>query len=144
MKIRERLEGKLFKDIIFDHDPEQDRIGGRNREIVVLIASPDVCYKNYLKFNSSLNDDGLPRWRKFIDVHNKTYTDLPKKDNTLVLNSECLYNPVLDYKFYDQLVKFLNIDNLYDHAKIIHKMWYDCQINAEKEFVEEATRIYQE
>ena len=144
MRFRNIFSDAVFTNFIrFDHIMQYDDYNDHTNKYLFLRSDVDLCTKHYMKLGPCFCNMGILKWQKLIHVHNSTLDKLPNQSNHLILNGPILWNSVLDKDFYDKMVKFFEFDNMYEHAKIVHKMWYDGQINAEQEFLQEAKRLYE-
>jgi hypothetical protein len=58
-----------------------------------------------------------------------------ENEKVLRISSDCLNNTELDKDFYDTIINFLELDNQYDNAYQIHKMWKNVNCKAEQNIV---------
>ena len=118
-----------------------DKISNKELNLICCIDA-DLAYKNYIKINSSFNNRGLEYFFNQINEFNENATALKNQKNVLVIdNSNLLKNP-LDYNYYDKIVSFLNLENDYRNANIIHNAWLTCQERAEQEFLNQIQQLY--
>jgi hypothetical protein len=120
-----------------------DEIENKNLNTLFLTASPELSYFCYLKFNSNLNIS-LPevfklKNHKLNEYHKRIALE---STNITVVDSDILFQPTLDQNFYNNLVSWANITNLYDHANKIHGLWYSAHKRAEQEFIEHVSTVY--
>lgn len=108
---------------------------------VILTIDPNLAYKSYLKFNNNLNNTTVEDFLKFAKLENEKHTSLAS-EKIKVLSSDILFNETLDRTFYNELVEFLDSNNLYDQACEIHQLWYQAHKRAEREIVEHFTLFY--
>lgn len=124
----------LNKCIMLDHNIENIVVTDDPMKIVVMIARPRHALKSYLKFNPTLNGHTVRTFMRHVDDDNKSNTRFTSSNaNTIVVDSSILYNPILDKELYTSIVAFLDIEDCYDNANEIHKIWYDLHVKAEKE-----------
>ncbi|CAB4128605.1 hypothetical protein UFOVP112_44 [uncultured Caudovirales phage] len=129
-----RYREDLNKIIAFSHGPLWP-----TTKTLVLQVSPDLAYKSYLKFNSNLNTRSRVRFINDVtDLNALNYFGI----DHCILNSDVLFTPTLSDYFYNQLINFFGLENLFEHASIIHNLWYDRHIKAEREFVEDVVKLY--
>jgi hypothetical protein len=113
---------------------------------ILLRASGEFCMEKFLKLHPhyilELQNEGkymdLESVSSFLDkLDSNNGSFVPKEGHKiLTCDSETLYNEILDREFYENMVNFFNISNEYEHAKDVHKAWYNCHINAKKECID--------
>ena len=122
---------KLDKTLLHTHD--LDKIV--DTQSIVINMDPTFSYNFYLKFVPSIG------WNKqqFLDdvktqnEHIKEYAR--NHNNCFLIDTEKLYSPVLDRKIYDDMINFLSIENVYEHAQAAHKLWYDLRKGSEEDII---------
>lgn len=74
---------------------------------------------------------------KTIEYNQANLAHVPlSNEKVLYVESEKLNKPTLDKEFYDRIVDFLSIENVYEAASQIHERWYNLHHQAEKQVVE--------
>ena len=101
---------------------------------------PDISYKNYIKINSSMNNQGIEIFYKVIDEFNAIADTF--NDRSLVVNNSILFQETLDINYYNKLVQYFDLDYQYEKAQQIHNAWYTAQIRSQQEFLKEVRRLY--
>lgn len=88
---------------------------------------PDVAYKYYsIMLDRTLDQD---KFFKEIKEYNVLVKEkINREENILVLNNNLLNKEILDHDYYNQLINFLNLNDDYEQAKIVHKAWMSCRI----------------
>lgn len=125
---------RLNKCIMLDHNIENMIVTNDPMKIVVMVARPKHALKSYLKFNPTINGHTVKTFMRHVDDDNKSNTRFASSNaSTIVIDSNILYNSVLDKELYTRIVSFLEIEDCYDKANEIHKIWYDLHMKAEKE-----------
>jgi hypothetical protein len=109
-----------------------------SQKTLILTVDPDLAYRCYLKFNSYLNKHSVCNFMIKAEQYNK----LPVSANTKMLDSTILYQPTLDREFYNEMIDWFNLANLYDDANYVHGLWYQAHQRAESEFVQDITKLY--
>lgn len=113
-----------------------------NKFLGVFVDS-ETCYKSYLKFNSNLDSTTKENFLEYCNNWFDKCKILSEKHNKLkILDCNILQNPILDKNLYDEIINWFEIDNQYDSACEIHNIWYQLHRKAEKEFVEDITKLY--
>ena len=108
-------------------------------------VEPELCYKAYLKFSSSLDATTKDFFMEYLNNWFLTCSELSSSNPKLkFLDCTRLFQETLDYDLYQNLISWFDIDDKYEHAKEIHKIWYNLHKKAEKEFVSDITKIYSE
>ncbi|MEY4431927.1 MAG: hypothetical protein RLZZ44_57, partial [Bacteroidota bacterium] len=114
-------------------------------KFLALDVKPSICLKNYLKFNSCLDSTSQ---ENFLMYNKDWLTQCKKiaenKEKIKIINCDNLYSNNLDYDTYYQIISWLDIDDQYETACKIHKLWFDLQKQAEKQFIEDITKLYSE
>lgn len=73
--------------------------------------------------NASEHYNAMSKYKITARHVEEVYKNLPK--DHLLLNCTDLLNEVLNKDFYDEATSYFGIDNDYESAKIVHKLWYD-------------------
>ena len=111
---------------------------------IAMTVNPELALRCYRKFNSNLNNSSATNFLRGTARENsltKTVSaDHPT--NVLLLDSELLYNSVLDKDLYSQIVDWFGLENNYSTAQQIHKKWFDLHQKAERELLNDLSRIY--
>jgi hypothetical protein len=134
-EFRDRL-----KNIVIGHthkikiEPEYWYIFGK--------ASPDTCYKHYLKINSSFNNTGINGFLDDVNIFNQNVDSYKNLDNVLAIDNDLLLSDVLDVDYYKKIITFLNLNNDYDNANLLHQQWRELIKNSDSDFVNEVNRLY--
>ena len=105
---------------------------------ILCTVDPDIAYKNYLKFNSSLNNVGKEWFLKEVQDINNQFND----HLGLVLDNSSLLQDTLDKNIYYKICDYLELEDKYNQANRIHKSWYVCQKRSEWDFLQEVTDLY--
>lgn len=148
LKIEWLYRNKFNSLFRFSHDTlllrkyYQSAIFNKQKSIV-LTSSPELCLRVYLKFNSSLNNEGLDGFKSAIVKHNRIVNKfLSTESHVLALNSDLLYSPILDKSLYNSCIEFLKIEDCYQHANAIHNVWYRLHLTAEKDMRDFISKMY--
>lgn len=110
-----------------DDDPDH--------RMICLWSSPNNVLYGYLKFDPYLHDRTREEFLVYAarETHNiKRYVP-QSNEKLLAINAFKLYNEVLDKETYDSMIGFLDIDNQYEQARIVHAAWYKLQERARKQ-----------
>ena len=137
-----QIEWKLrtqLKDIDISHNI--DMISDEKLNLLCCI-DPDLAYRNYIKVNSSFNNQGLESFFNDIEKFNKNANNLKEQKNILVVDNSDLFKKSLDYDYYNKIISFLNLNNDYETANIIHNAWITCQERSEQEFLNQIQQLY--
>lgn len=73
--------------------------------------------------NASKHYNGMSKYKITAQHLQEVYKNLPK--DHLLMNCTDLLNEKLDKNFYTSATSYFGIDNDYESAKIVHKLWYD-------------------
>jgi len=108
------LLGNDQNEIIFD----------KYDKIVLATTDPTLAHSVYKKFNPHGSSDD-----EFIDLvllQNQSAIELAStnKEKFKLIDSTLLFDSKLDYNLYTDIVSFLHLDNNYESAEDIHKLWY--------------------
>ena len=113
------------------------------KKTLILTIDPMLAYKCYVKFNSNLNNMLKDQFIQGIELANQSHSLLSKSnENIQLLDSTILYQPSLDYDWYQELISKLNLDNNYQSANIIHKLWYDGHKRSERDITHDMTMLF--
>lgn len=122
---------QLDKTILHTHDLSKLTTGPN----IIITMDPVFSYNFYLKITPSIGEDK----QDFINTvirQNKENTEYTKNTNSYLLDTQQLYLPVLDRQIYDDMIQFLNIDNQYESAQHVHKLWYDLRKGQEEDIMD--------
>ena len=129
-----RYRKKLDKIIMFSHHIED--ILSPNK-VVILTMRPKYAYRTYVKFNPKINGHTVKSFMRQVERDNLSNTSFRNKGaETIVIDASLLYTSVLDKQVYDNVVSFMGVENVYDTANTIHKLWYDLHVKAVLEYTE--------
>lgn len=137
-----RIEWKhrtRLRDIEISH--KIDDISDENLNLLCCIDS-DLAYRNYIKINSSFNSSGLESFFNDIKKFNENANNLKKQKNILVVDNSDLFKKSLNHDYYNKIISFLNLNNDYETANIIHNAWISCQERSEQEFLNQIQQLY--
>jgi hypothetical protein len=133
---------ELFNNlIVFKHTLTSDH---QVNKLLILSTNPHIAYKNYFKFNSCLNNQTKEKFSSNVLEETKQNILYAKENNIpyLLLDSSVLWNPILNFKFYKNVVDFFELDNNYTQANYIHTLWFNRQLASEKDFIENVLKLY--
>ena len=126
------MHRQALKKVIL-HTHELDECG--SEPTIIITMDPMFSYNFYLKFAPmiALDKDGFIE--KVVRQNKENLDYANAQPNCFHIDTEQLYSPTLDRNIYDNMISFLNIDNVYECAQQVHKMWYDNRKSAEEEIV---------
>lgn len=131
----ERLPG-----IVIDHTPDIEI--EKNNFYIFCQIDENKAYKHYLKLNSSLIKRSKQGFLDYTKNWNKKVLKYQEHPNVLILDNSVLDNDVLDYSYYAKIINFLNLNDNYENANIIHQLWRNCHKTAEQDFLKEVVEVY--
>ena len=127
--------------VFFDHLPHL--IDTSKYKTIVMTIDPILAYKSYVKFNSNLNNHLK---HTFIDETAKLNNELLDAANTnnniLNLDSSLLFNNVLDRDLYMSAIEYFGLDDNYEHANELHKIWFNLHKKSEQELIQDLQVLY--
>lgn len=125
-----RVELDQYLD--FNHNIENLYDPSVPNKIIIMTTRPKYALKHYMKFNPLMNDNTIRSFMRQIKRDNESNTTLRvnQEDKTLVIDSNKLYNSVLDKELYKSITNFFEIGNVYEKANEVHKLWYDLNQKA--------------
>ena len=136
----ERLYRTFLNQFInFDH-----YINTNFNKSIIMTIDPILAYRSYVKFNSNLNSTQKNHFLDSIKFGNLTSSKFADT-NTLkvkLVNGDRLFNETLDLQLYLDVIEFFNLDNNYDLANSIHKLWYDGHKRSEQDIVTDMINLY--
>jgi len=109
----------------------------------LIVVSPELCYSSYIKLNTlnhKASKKDFMNWTaksNLLEEQRREY--LP---NFRVQKSDILFQEELDYNWYHEIVSSLHLEDNYNHAKLIHKKWYQLHKKAEKDIVRDLFELY--
>lgn len=108
---------------------------------VVLISDPELSYRSYIKFSSTLDIGTKDLFVETCTVYNDTVREMSRARD-IVIDSGLLFQSNLDQSWYDNLVIRLNLSNEYKYANQLHQRWYQLHRQAEKDMIRDLTLIF--
>lgn len=118
-----RTKKLITESIQVTHDLDVIKNIQGPKKIIGLSMDPYNALYHYFKFNPVLNLMGEEGFLNSVLLHNNSLSSLT--EDALILPADSLSNEILDQKFYNKVVEFLNIENSYELANFVHKLWYD-------------------
>ncbi len=129
---RPKIEGFVK----FNHNIEEMVVLDEPIKIVVLTMRPKYAVKAYVKFNPCLNGHSVKSFMRHVQRDNVSNLGYRNSNvQTIDLDARILYNETLDESFYSKVVDFIGVENRYEIASNIHRMWYNLHVKAEKELL---------
>lgn len=138
--------------IFFDHGNEGgwEKISNPIDSYKALLCAidPDLSYKNYVKWNSNLSNVPIHQYKKEIENNfsAKAYSDrLYKLDRLapcMIVDVSKLFQETLDKNFYQSIINFFQLEDHYNLAAELHSLWYNLNISAEKEMIQDLTKTF--
>ena len=132
----------LNNHVYFDHfiSDLEDTVSKR---LILTLEDPMLALQSYLKFNSNLNNSTHQDFLTSIKKYREQHITLPLYYPQIkVDSSDLLFQPTLDRDFYNRLIEWFELDDNYELANQVHKLWYDAHCRSEKEFVADITNFY--
>jgi hypothetical protein len=111
------------------------------QKTLILTTDPDLAYRCYVKFNIILNFKSPGYFKKQIQLTNLN-NSLINEENIKICCSDVLFNHTLDKNFYNELVDWFGLSDLYNEANYIHGLWFAGQQRAEQDIVTDLTKLY--
>jgi hypothetical protein len=108
---------------------------------VVLISDPELSYRSYIKFSSTLDIGTKELFVETCTVYNDTVREMARARD-IVIDSGMLFRSNLDQSWYDNLVIRLNLSNEYVYANQLHQRWYQLHRQAEKDMIRDLSLIF--
>ena len=110
---------------------------------LVMTIDPTLAYSCYLKLNSNLNNMSVDQFKQETVELNNYHIELAKSNpNIKLISADILYQPTLSRDFYNSVINWFNLEDLYDKANYVHQLWYQCHKRAEQEFVNDIAKFY--
>jgi len=107
---------------------------------LILTVDPELALRSYLKLNSNLNQC-TPEVFKQQTTQFNLGTEGQNLENKII-NVDCLYQPILDRTFYNNMIEWFELSDCYDLANQVHGLWYNAHERTEQEFVEYVNNFY--
>lgn len=106
-------------------------------------ANEDMCFRQYLKFNSLLNNQTASSFKRDAAEFNSIVKDRYNHySNVLILDNNKLDHDDLNIEYYQTLISFLNLNDDYAKASQLHTAWRQCHTRAAKDFLRVVTELY--
>lgn len=125
-----RTKSNLQDMIFVSHDLDKINIINQPKKVVALYLEPSNALFHYLKMNPALNGMSEELFLDSITNHKNKLSEI-NAEEILHVQIDKLYNETLDKEIYDNIVNFLNIDNEYEVANDVHKLWYNINKQGE-------------
>lgn len=112
---------------------------------LLLTIEPDLAHRCYLKFNSNLNSTSVDIWKQRITNENTKINNMARANpqQYKILATDVLYQPSLDRNFYNELIQWFDLTDNYEQASYAHQLWHAAHARAEKEFVNDIRKFYE-
>ena len=96
-------------------------------KVVLAVIDPTVAHSVYKRLNPQLNGTPDQEFKDQIEDQNQATIELAStnKEKFKLINSTALYDSKLDYNLYTDIVSFLQLDNNYESAEYIHRLWFE-------------------
>jgi hypothetical protein len=93
-------------------------------------------FYHYFHMNPLLNGNfpALAKKKKLMWCNDMKL--VPETTNAKVIDSSCIFDLVLDKKFYTEVIDFFDLDNHYESAQQIHHWYSQCRIKSARDFYE--------
>lgn len=112
------------------------------QKIVCTNISPETCYKNYVKFNSNLNNNTKEQYFAYCQQEKINLEKLLiTNPDVLTINGDEFYNSSLPC-FMQDVFNYLDLDVTISDATTLHSRWFKLQKNAEQGIVQELSNLY--
>jgi len=112
-------------------------------KIMAVITDPQLAMHCYIKFNSNM---ALTPIENFLIAGENNNQEIVKyasrHKNILLINSDTLFQPVLDRNLYIKIIKWFDLKDNYAYANKIHNLWFNLHKKAEKEIVTYFHNLY--
>ena len=132
-----RYRKKIDQVIRFSHNIEDITDMSVPNKILILTMRPKYAYRTYVKFNPKLNGHTVKSFMRQVEQDNLSNTSFKNEGmQTIVFDAGLLYNSVLDEQVYNNIISFMGIENVYNTANAVHKLWYDLHTKAVLEYTE--------
>lgn len=129
-------------DEVLEFNHKGNQIDGVDRNLVLTI-DPELALKSYFKLNSNLNHCTPNIFKKQVrQVVDSALRNPSRRLENKIMNVDCLYQPVLDREFYNNMIEWFGLSDCYDLANQVHGLWIGAHQRAEKEFVEYTNNLY--
>ena len=148
-----RYEGlyraQLDVDVYLDHGNQLGPMFLKNKiPTLFCCITPNLAARCYLKWNSNNNNAGLePLHKSYQNEWSQTHFEkligkYEAQTWTKVLNVDSLFSPKLNRLVYISIVEFFGLEDNYDAAQQVHELWYNRQIESEKEMIRDLGQIF--
>ncbi len=122
----------VFYHIVKNYVFSKARKDGVPNKLIICKFTPEQSLHFYCKFMPYLNHTTVESFIKDCQFNIDLVNNLEKTDSEEIfyVNSIDLYTRELNYELYKSLVDFYQIEDSYDYANQIHRMWFDLQEKA--------------
>lgn len=111
--------------------------------VVLCNCDPEMAYRSYFKFNTSLNNLSATEFLNSTENSNQLHLKYQSLPHVMIVNTDELFVETLPKTWYQDLVGWLGFDDCYDVASEIHAAWYRQHCVAQTEFVQFVQEFYQ-
>jgi hypothetical protein len=139
LHIEWRFRKQLDSVINFDHNFQNI---SSQVKTVALTVDPEIAYKHYVKFNCNLNNNSKKLFMKSIDYNNYHVNQHKNNPMVLVIDSNLLFDPVLNKNIYNSIIEFCELDDHYFIAQDIHTRWINLNKKSEIDIVKDFQKLY--
>jgi hypothetical protein len=108
------------------------------KELYLNFSNPELPLQHYYHINLGLNSLTPEEIKKNSSSWSQEFTFLQRRinefSNKKIIKADKLYEKNLDYHLYKEIVDFFVLDDLYEHALVVHDWYYQCRIKSAKDF----------
>lgn len=141
-KYRRQLDQQIYLDHANEHGVEF-----LQKSVPTLLCSVSALLgiRCYVKWRSDANVEAL--YHAYINNWSpKAFKNIVKDNQaeswTKLTNVDVLFSSELDKNFYQSIITFFDLEDHYASAQRIHSRWYDRQIKAEQEMLNDLNKIF--
>lgn len=142
--LREVLTISLNNTVTLMHTIKDKTIGPDEKTLLITI-DPKLAHRSYLKFNSNLNNMTKDQFYQHVTRDFDDWQKLVSTDSLhyKIIESDILNQPVLDKQFYNELINWFDLTDLYEQANYVHGLWYEAHRRMENEFINDIRKFYE-
>jgi hypothetical protein len=125
--------------IALDSDHHTYKYKENNKTIIMSFNDYTECIKKFVVIISQFTDNWSiadiieEKWAASYDAGIKLQKISPFEK---VIASDVIWEDVLNKKFYYDIIDFWELEDHYEYAARVHKLWRDCQKQALVQFIE--------
>jgi hypothetical protein len=111
-----------------------------DKELYLTFTDPELPYLHYYHVNIGLNNSTPDQVRKYEQDWANEFKLIENRiqefPNKKIIYIDSLYDKVLKYELYKEVIDFFGFDDNFELAKQVHECYYQCRVKSARDFYE--------